>query len=179
MMRVLFSIALLSIFSSYIAQETRCFKFVYPLTFEQPDGSTLEVKDEAAMNTYKVSWKGMKSQPTLQFPIGVKWEGRDEMSVANQGALDRHWARCKAKRNPKTASKECFNLVYPVTFTVDGGKLEITSLEQMRTHRKEWSEKQMRPKLNYPIEIQWEGKEPIKVNSDEEMKSWKMKCRDL
>lgn len=157
----------------------KCFEFVYPLSFEKSDGSTLEVKAKEELISYKTSWKGMEKYPVLIFPIEVKWERREVMSVESQDVLDRHLARCKAKLNSNSVKKRCFNIVYPVTFTVAGNEVEVNSVEDMTIQRKEWSENQIVPKFNYPIEIQWEGKDVIKVNTDEEMKSWRMKCRDL
>jgi len=164
---------------SQVSKEEKCFEFVYPLSFKTEDGKTTEVKDAAAMKTYKTSWKEMKSYPSLQFPIQVKWQGKDAMSVDSQDVLDRHWARCKAKLNANSGSKKCFNLVYPIAFTVEGVKTEVTSAEDMITRKKEWAAKKIKPVLSYPVEIKWEGKEPIQVNSDEEMKTWRMKCGGL
>ena len=179
-MRILFSIVLLGLFSSIAAQEVSCFKLVYPLTFDASDGSTIEVKDEEAMDVYKASWKEQGSYPTLSFPIEVKWAGKeDAMPIEDKDELGRHWARCLAKEKPKSGSEKCFSLVYPVVFTVNGDKVEIVSLEEMANYRKVWEGQKIRPEINYPLEIKWEGEDPITVNSNEEMKSWKMACRGL
>ena len=177
-MRVLFSVVLLGLFSSIAAQEVSCFKLVYPLTFDASDGSTIEVKDEESMSVYKASWKEQGSYPTLSFPIEVKWEGKEEaVPVENKNELGRHWARCLAKEKSNSDSEKCFSLVYPVVFTVNGDSVKIISLDEMANYRKEWEDQEIRPKMNYPLEIQWEGEEPITVNSDEEMTSLRMKCR--
>jgi hypothetical protein len=164
-------------------EEKRCFEFVYPLSFLAEGGKPVEVKDEAAMKAYKSSWKGMDTYPKLVFPIQVKWNGKEAMVVENQEMLDRHWARCKAKYNRTErgdkVEKKCFNFVYPITYSVDGENVEITSAEDMTSKRTDWSERKIRPELLYPIEIQWEGKDPIKVSDADELRAWRMKCRDL
>ena len=77
------------------AQKENCFEFVYPLTFELSDGSTLVVDNHRAMIKYKSSWKHKGESPNLKFPIEVKWTGRDVMVVESQEMLDRHLSRCK------------------------------------------------------------------------------------
>mgnify|MGYP001421324050 CR=1 FL=1 len=94
-MRLFFSFALLSLTYSISAQKENCFEFIYPLTFELSDGSTLEVDNHRAMIKYKSSWKQNSESPNLKFPIEVKWSGKDVMVVQSQEMLDRHIARCK------------------------------------------------------------------------------------
>ena len=95
-MRYFLSLALLSIGLSMAAQKEHCFEFVYPLTFEMSDGSTIEVSDPQAMMKYKTSWKQKGETPELKFPIQVKWTGKEAMVVESQEMLDRHMARCKS-----------------------------------------------------------------------------------
>ena len=173
-MRLFFSIAILGLTFSLSAQNTNCFEFVYPLMFELSDGSTVEVDNHRYMTKYKSSWKNKGESPNLKFPIEVKWTGRDVMVVESQEMLDRHWARCEKS---KTASKKCFQLIYPIYFSIDGERIQIGSKSEMESYKKEWSGKNLSSEMLYPIEIQWEGLQPINVNSTEEMRSWRMKCR--
>ena len=94
-MRLFFSFALLSLTYSMSAQKENCFEFIYPLTFELSDGSTLEVDNHRAMIKYKSSWKQNAESPNLKFPIKVKWPGKGPMVVESEEMLDRHMDRCK------------------------------------------------------------------------------------
>ena len=94
-MRLFISFALLSLTYSMSAQKENCFEFIYPLTFQFSDGSTLDVDDHRAMMKYKSSWKQNEEFPNLKFPIKVKWTGKDPMLVESQEILDRHMNKCK------------------------------------------------------------------------------------
>ena len=94
-MRLFFSFALLSLTYSMSDQKENCFEFIYPLTFELSDGSTLEVDNHRAMIKYKSSWKQNAESPNLKFPIKVKWPGKGPMVVESEEMLDRHMDRCK------------------------------------------------------------------------------------
>ena len=94
-MRLFLSFALLSLTYSMSAQKENCFEFIYPLTFELSDGSTLAVNDHRSMMKYKSSWKQNEEFPNLKFPIEVKWTGKELMLVESQEILDRHMHRCK------------------------------------------------------------------------------------
>ena len=94
-MRLFLSFALLSLTYSMSAQKENCFEFIYPLTFELSDGSTLAVNDHRSMMKYKSSWKQNEEFPNLKFPIEIKWIGKEPMLVESQEILDRHMHRCK------------------------------------------------------------------------------------
>ena len=94
-MRLFISFALFSLTYSMSAQKENCFEFIYPLTFELSDGSTLEVDNHRAMIKYKSSWKQNEEFPNLKFPIEVKWTGKEPMLVESLEMLDRHMHRCK------------------------------------------------------------------------------------
>ena len=94
-MRLFFLFVLLSLTYSISAQKENCFEFIYPLTFEWSDGSTLEVDNHRAMIKYKSSWKKNEEFPHLKFPIEVKWTGKDPILVESQKMLDRHMLRCQ------------------------------------------------------------------------------------
>ena len=94
-MKLFFSIAFFSFTISISAQKESCFDFVYPLTFELSNGSTIEVDSHRALMKFKSSWKQNEELPNLKFPIEVKWPGKDPMVVENEEMFDRHMNRCK------------------------------------------------------------------------------------
>ena len=95
-MRLFLSFAILSLTYSMSAQKENCFEFIYPLTFEFSDGTTLEVDNHRSMMKYKSSWKQKDESPNLKFPIEIKWTGKDVMVVESQEMLDKNMSRCLA-----------------------------------------------------------------------------------
>jgi len=164
----------ISILSTTNAFAEGCFEYVYPLSFDMEDGTVLEVADEATMITTKKDWSSKGLKPTLKFPIKVKWEGKPEMEIADQATLDRHYTRCKAKYK----TEKCFDLIYPVKVQfADGTTEEVASKEEMKTKRAAWGASRTRASLVYPVEVKWEGKDPIKVNNETEMSKMHAYCK--
>ncbi|MBM72404.1 MAG: hypothetical protein CL847_06440 [Crocinitomicaceae bacterium] len=148
------------------AQKENCFEFIYPLTFEVSDGSTLKVDNHRAMIKYKSSWKQNTESPNLKFPIKVKWTGKDPMIVESQEILDRHMDRCKKYQ---VAQKEnCFEFIYPLAFELsDGSTLEVDNHRAMIKYKSSWKQNAEFPNLKFPIKVKWTEKDPMVVESQE------------
>ena len=70
LMKLIFSLVILSFTYSLSAQKENCFEFIYPLTFELTDGSVLEVDNHRAM------MNGASTE--------AKWDEKLEKSFAAQ-----------------------------------------------------------------------------------------------
>lgn len=78
-----------------------CFEFVYPLTYNMPDGTTISGENqreiEAALKAWYESNRSDK-RPSLQFPIKINYGRTDRgdriLEIENQEALKKAYADC-------------------------------------------------------------------------------------
>jgi len=175
----------------------RCFDIVYPITIQMPDGSTLSIDGEEdtdleiVKNYYEEN--DTEEKPSMVFPITIiTYEGvtktissEEEMSDAYRGCSgrdrERDWDR----------ERDCFELVYPVTYVLpDGSTIEISDEEDEAGWEslKSWyeanPESEERPSLQYPVDIVYESEESedgetITINSEDEMMVAKEECREM
>ena len=175
----------------------RCFDIVYPITIQMPDGSTLSIDGEEdtdleiVKNYYEEN--DSEEKPSMVFPITIiTYEGvtktissEEEMSDAYRGCSgrdrERDWDR----------ERECFELVYPVTYVLpDGSTIEISDEEDEAGWEslKSWyeanPESEERPSLQYPVDIVYESEESedgetVTINSEDEMMVAKGECREM
>ncbi len=175
----------------------RCFDIVYPITIQMPDGSTLSIDGEEdtdleiVKNYYEEN--DSEEKPSMVFPITIiTYEGvtktissEEEMSDAYRGCSgrdrERDWDR----------ERDCFELVYPVTYVLpDGSTIEISDEEDEAGWEslKSWyeanPESEERPSLQYPVDIVYESEESedgetVTINSEDEMMVAKEECREM
>ena len=175
----------------------RCFDIVYPITIQMPDGSTLSIDGEEdtdleiVKNYYEEN--DTEEKPSMVFPITIiTYEGvtktissEEEMSDAYRGCSgrdrERDWDR----------ERDCFELVYPVTYVLpDGSTIEISDEEDEAGWEslKSWyeanPESEERPSLQYPVDIVYESEESedgetVTINSEDEMMVAKEEFREL
>ena len=175
----------------------RCFDIVYPITIQMPDGSTLSIDGEEdtdleiVKNYYEEN--DTEEKPSMVFPITIiTYEGvtktissEEEMSDAYRGCSgrdrERDWDR----------ERDCFELVYPVTYVLpDGSTIEISDEEDEAGWEslKSWyeanPEAEERPSLQYPVDIVYESEESedgetVTINSEDEMMVAKEECREM
>ena len=175
----------------------RCFDIVYPITIQMPDGSTLSIDGEEdtdleiVKNYYEEN--DTEEKPSMVFPITIityedvtkTISSEEEMSDAYRGCSgrdrERDWDR----------ERECFELVYPVTYVLpDGSTIEISDEEDEAGWEslKSWyeanPESEERPSLQYPVDIIYESEESedgetVTINSEDEMTVAKEECREM
>ena len=175
----------------------RCFDIVYPITIQMPDGSTLSIDGEEdtdleiVKNYYEEN--DTEEKPSMVFPITIiTYEGvtktissEEEMSDAYRGCSgrdrERDWDR----------ERDCFELVYPVTYVLpDGSTIEISDeedeagWESLKSWYEENPESEERPSLQYPVDIVYESEESedgetVTINSEDEMMVAKEECREM
>ena len=159
-------------------RDWKCFDFVYPVTFTMPDGSIITVTSDK-----EEGWEELKDwyeqnpeseeRPTLQFPVDILYEDDTTLTVNS----DEEMREAKENCDPR-----CFDLVYPVTFTMpDGSIITVTSDdEEGWDELKNWYDdnpnSEERPTLEYPVEIIYEDGTTATVNNEEEMREAKENC---
>ena len=188
------------IYGEYSAEKDRddwrCFYMVFPVTFVMPDGSTITVAsdDESGWSELK-SWyesnDAYDSRPSIQYPIDIVFdseEGEISETIHNDEDMDLALEECKDAlyENRDWIEKECYKLVFPVTFVMpDGSTITVASDDESGwSELKSWyesNESEEEPSLQYPVEIirdTEQGEETIVINSEEELAEVKETCRD-
>ena len=173
-------------------EDWKCFDLVFPLTFEMPDGSTITVgnDDEDSWSDIKVWYElnpESEEKPCLQFPVVIFFE-EEAITINSDSELRDAYVECKSdmQEGRDGRGKNCFELVYPVTFLMpDGSNITVTNdSEEGWNILKNWYEdnpgyEEVRPEFEYPVNILYqreEGDQTITINSNEEMASAKEEC---
>ena len=170
-----------------------CFSLVYPVIYTLPDGSTMEVTSDdeegwsLLKNWYEENTGYEEIMPELNYPVDIVFEteeGENVVTVNN----DEEMQEAKEGCHDAWSHRECFFLVYPVTYTMpDGSTMEVTSDdEEGWSLLKNWYEEntgyeEIMPELNYPVDIVFEteeGENAVTINSEEEMELAKRDCME-
>lgn len=165
-----------------------CFEFVYPLTYTMPDGSTISGGDEKEIDTAIKNWyennPDVKDRYSLIYPVVILWDGATITLNSGDEVRDATF-KCKdGKEEDKGEWKPCFELVYPVSYTMPDGTT-VSGNDEKETYEaiKAWYEANPDVKeeanLVYPVSIVWEKNDaPLVVDNEEEMKGVKERCEE-
>ena len=175
----------------------RCFDIVYPITIQMPDGSTLSIDGEEdtdleiVKNYYEEN--DTEEKPSMVFPINIiTYEGVTK-TINSEEDMSDAYRGCSGRDREKNWDRErdCFELVYPVTYVLpDGSTIEISDEEDEAGWEslKSWyeanPESEQRPSLQYPVDIVYESEESedgetVTINSEDEMMVAKGECREM
>ena len=175
-------------------EDWQCFTLVFPISFELPDGSsvTVDVDDEESWAEIK-SWyddnPDSDQKPTMQFPVVIFFD-EESMTIDNQEEMLTAYQECHSERKGEwsrddESGEACFELVYPVTFTMpDGSSMTVQDDEDGWSDLKNWYDEnegyeEIRPEMQYPVDIileTEEGSSTVTINNEEEMASAKREC---
>ena len=170
----------------------KCFDLVLPVTYVMPDGSTITVSSDDDDNWVELkAWyeanPESEEKPGLQYPVDISFETREgstTLTVTNDEEMRGAYGRCGGR---DYEDRECFELVYPVTFVMpDGSSITVaTDDEDGWQEVKDWydanPESEERPTLEYPVDIVYEtseGDSTVTINNEEEMEAAKDECQD-
>lgn len=161
------------------AEKEPCFTMVYPITFNMPDGTSVEANSREEIGTIFKDWKvenpGSEGRPTMQFPVEVTLKGGITKTISNKMEMKKIKEDCEKQKKP------CFRLVYPVSFLMPDGTV-VTGEDRKETGAaiKAWYTEnpgnEERPAMQYPVEITFRDGNTKTLNSDEEMKAAKKDC---
>ena len=174
------------------SRERGCFELVYPITFIMPDGSsmTVESDDENGWSNLK-NWydenPGFEEEmPEFQYPVDILYQTENEDSLV---AINNEEEMLEAKDACRDDweegyHRECFELVFPITYTMPDGSTIIVEDEDGYMAIRNWYVEnegydEEKPELEYPVNIVYgteEGEETVTINSEEEMEAAKREC---
>ncbi len=164
--------------------DRECFDFILPVSYTMPDGSTLTVENDEDWNALKDWYEAnpeSDEKPELQFPLNVEFDD-ETMTINSEEELRELKQECWRDESDE---RECFNLVFPVTFIMpDGSNITVETDDDAGWQTvKDWydanPESDERPTLQFPVDVTYEtenGDSTLTVNNDEEMEYLKRSC---
>ena len=163
-----------------------CFELVLPVSFVMPDGSTITVENDSGWVDLR-SWyetnPDTEGRPELQYPVDILFDD-ETVTINNAEEMNMVKRECWEYEDE---GRECFGLVYPVTFIMpDGSSIVVaTDDEDGWQEVKNWydanPESEERPTLQYPVDIIYrtiDGNSTVTINNEEEMEAAKDDCRE-
>ena len=163
-----------------------CFELVLPVSFVMPDGSTITVENDSGWVNLR-SWyetnPDAEGRPELQYPVDILFDD-ETVTINNAEEMNMVKRECWEYEDE---GRECFGLVYPVTFIMpDGSSIVVaTDDENGWQEVKNWydanPESEERPTLQYPVDIIYrtiDGDSTVTINNEEEMEAAKDDCRE-
>jgi len=163
-----------------------CFELVLPVSFVMPDGSTITVENDSGWVDLR-SWyetnPDSEGRPELQYPVDILFDD-ETVTINNAEEMNMVKRECWEYEDE---GRECFGLVYPVTFIMpDGSSIVVaTDDEDGWQEVKNWydanPESEERPTLQYPVDIIYrtiDGDSTVTINNEEEMEAAKDDCRE-
>ena len=176
-------------------RDWNCFEIVHPYTIMMPNGTSYTIESDEDTNLdeikrYYEENQGVDEKPALVFPVNILGYDGETEAINNEEEMKNAYRECSVRdRDRDWDRRECFELVFPVTYIMpDGSTYDISSDEDESgwEELKEWydsnPDSDQRPELQYPVDIiTWENEESvtITINSEEEMIAAKEECREM
>ena len=166
-----------------------CFKMIFPVSFNMPDGTVLEVlsDDEEGWSSIKNWYEtniDSEIKPEIMFPLVLFFE-EESVTVNGKDELRDVYLECrydKFKERNEIHREKCFDLVYPIFFTMpDGSNLAINNNENSWDNIKTWYQEnpgfnEQKPEFQYPVVVVVQDDMILTINSETEMIELKKEC---
>ena len=157
-----------------IVIEQKCFSLVYPVFYQLPDGSLIEVlaDDEdswAEVNAWYDENPESSERPTLQYPVAIMYEyeyedSEDDLVVTINNEEEMINAREDCREFVFDEGEDCYEYSYPITYVLpDDSTVEIASSDDengwglIRSFYEENPMAEEEPILQFPLEIVFQG----------------------
>ena len=159
----------------------KCFKIVFPVSVEFPDGSTAELAGPRALRKLVKEWKenypDSDQRPHIIFPHDIELQNGDIVTVNNREELKEFMHAC----NDNFGKKRCYKLLFPATLEFPNGDIvEVSDRDEMhmtlRTWKKDNPDATERPTLAFPYDVQTKDGDIITVTNEDEKAALKEMC---
>ena len=165
-----------------IKDKKDCFEIVLPVTVVLPDGTTqaVAVKDDwTAVKSWYENSPELKEWYTYQFPITVSFDdGAKVLDLNNADELEKLKKDCYGKDDKK---EDCFDLAYPLDYTMPYGSVITMNDEKDWDAIKAWYEANPNSKekfsLVYPVGVVLKDGSSKTIGNEDEMIILKKKCK--
>lgn len=166
-----------------------CLEFVYPITVQFVDGSTASAEDHESLRATIKAWfetneveKNRENKPQLVFPVEVLNQEGEVIEVASREELRELRKECPRPGKKNCHGRKCFELVFPISLTIDGEDVSFDDKQSMReavrAYKQEAGDDFVRPTLVFPVTIEFEDGTQQSIASKEELKAAKDACAE-
>ena len=136
-----------------------CFELVYPVSLILPDGNSLEVDNEEALEAIFEEYEDMDEYPAFEFPLTIEVEDGEELMVSEE-EFEAYVEACEGEKDwfEILGEEVCFDFVYPVFLTMPNGDvLSIEDADAVEEILEEWYSQHPdaigEAELNYPVDL--------------------------
>ena len=159
--------------------KAKCFTMIYPISFTMPDGSTATYSDEDAMNNGLKTWYNANpnatTKPTFVYPADVKLKDGMVKTISTETEM------IKLKKWCDGDKVKCFEMVYPISFTMpDGSTATYSNKDAMNNGLKTWYNANpnatTKPTFVYPADVKLKDGIVKTINTETEMIKLKKWC---
>ena len=172
--------------------KSACLEFIFPITIEFIDDSTLEAADYESLYTGIKAWfeaneveKSKENRPSLVYPIQVLNEEGEIIDVDSQESLKELKSECSGKTGKCGDGKHgkghsCFSLVFPIEVTI--GAVTATFEDRatlkaaIKAYKQEVGDDAERPQLIFPVTVIYEDDTTATAANSDELKALKAAC---
>ena len=164
----------------------KCFKHVFPVTFNFPDGSseTVADKDEAkaALDAWKAANPDATERPKIAMPFDVMLRDSSIITIATEEDLAALKESCEGQKGPR--KPHCFKPVFPFTINFpDGSTATVNNKEEADAAKKAWKEANPdateRPTIAIPFDVMLRDSSVITIATEEDLAALKERCEDM
>lgn len=172
-----------------------CFEFVFPITIDFPDETSVDVNSYEELRDTLESWRTalgdeeVDERPSLGLPLEVLTDEGEVISISDTSELRQLRRACRRdffQNNRPNGHGDrcgrCFEVVYPISVSFpDGTTAEAEDRSVFKQLIRDWKEanpdSEERPELVFPISVELEDETVVEVNSAEELQELKESCR--
>lgn len=159
-------------------EKDKCFELVFPVDVDMPDATTITLTDESDWESVK-SWYEAhpeeKEKPVLHYPLMVIFADGISKSIDDGEEMEALKKYCEGDDD-----KTCFELLYPLSYTLPDGTLVNLDNKEDWSLIKDWYETHPDVKedvlLAYPVSIKFADGSTLIINNEEEMEAAKVDC---
>ncbi|MEL6987556.1 MAG: hypothetical protein AAGK97_06960 [Bacteroidota bacterium] len=164
---------------------SRCFKIVFPILLNNPDGTTVTVNNYREMFVAFRDWVSSNpdsdDRPSIAYPIMIRMRmDSTEILVGSSDELSTIADSCRMSDRDRPHNR-CFSLVYPVNIDYpDGSNGVAFSREELHTMVRDWIQNnpdQGRPSLGFPLTVMLRNGTDLVINNSDEFDALKVRCR--
>ncbi len=162
-----------------------CFRLVFPITYELPDGTQVEVSDPddwQEIRKWYADNPNATERPVLVYPIQIAFTNGSLATINSEEELKRASESCNNQPGsmPPPTIRPCFQLVYPFTVTLPNGSDVTPETEEDWLEVRQWyadnPEVEERPQFVFPLQIALANSDTTTVNSEEELRKASESC---
>jgi len=166
-------------------KQNTCLTFVFPITYELPDGTFVEVADQddwLEIREWYANNPNATERPVLVYPIQIEFSNGNVATLNSEEELKRASESCNNQPDsmPPPTTSPCFQLVYPLTITLPNGSDVTLETEEDWLEVRQWyadnPDVEERPQFVFPLQIAFSNTDTVLVNNEEELREAAESC---